>query len=414
MVARIKIGNSLSRGFFYNEHKVKEGVAEFILAGNYPISTEKLSEFQRLNVLQKIASLNENAKVNSVHISLNFDPSEQISQELMKEIAGHYMDKIGFGAQPYLVYQHHDAGHPHMHILTTKVGLDGKAIRTHNIGKNQSEIARKELEIQFKLVKAEDMKTADYKLKSAYVQQVNYGKTESKRAIAIVLNEVVKNYKFTSIPELNAVLNQYNVMADRGTEQSRTFKNNGLHYKILDEHGKPIGVPIKASLFANKPTLKFLQEQFKRNDTARNPYKSRIKNAVDFFFLKHSRPSIEQLIKALEKDGIDTVLRKNDSGIIYGFTYVDHRNKCVFNGSALGKEYNAKAIQERCGLQPFEKNDSLKKQGHQLGPSVKNNNIADPHSNSLLDALLLVENTQNSVPYELSGKKKKKRKRKSN
>ena len=122
MVARIKIGNSLSRGFFYNEHKVKEGVAEFILAGNYPISTEKLSEFQRLNVLQKIASLNENAKVNSVHISLNFDPSEQISQELMKEIAGHYMDKIGFGAQPYLVYQHHDAGHPHMHILTTKVG----------------------------------------------------------------------------------------------------------------------------------------------------------------------------------------------------------------------------------------------------------------------------------------------------
>ena len=34
---------------------------------------------------------------------------------------------------------------------------------------------------------------------------------------------------------------------------------------------------------------------------------------------------------------------------MYGITYVDHTTKCVFNGSSLGKEYSAKAVQERCG-----------------------------------------------------------------
>ena len=36
-----------------------------------------------------------------------------------KEIADEYMQKIGFGEQPYLLYQHNDAGHPHIHIVTT-------------------------------------------------------------------------------------------------------------------------------------------------------------------------------------------------------------------------------------------------------------------------------------------------------
>jgi hypothetical protein len=53
---------------------------------------------------------------------------------------------------------------------------------------------------------------------------------------------------------------------------------------------------------------------------------------------------------SLEKRGINTVLRQNNDGIIYGVTYVDHQTKCVFNGSILGKQYSAKGILERCGM----------------------------------------------------------------
>ena len=68
------------------------------------------------------------------------------------------MERIGFGNQPYLVYQHHDAGHPHIHIVSIKVREDGSRVDTQNIGRNQSEKARKEIEKEFGLLKAEDSK----------------------------------------------------------------------------------------------------------------------------------------------------------------------------------------------------------------------------------------------------------------
>jgi hypothetical protein len=53
-------------------------------------------------------------------------------------------------------------------------------------------------------------------------------------------------------------------------------------------------------------------------------------------------------MKALQKENIIIFLRQNDQGIVYGITYIDHKTKCVFNGSHLGKQYSANAIQQRC------------------------------------------------------------------
>jgi len=158
MVAVIKTGHSLSRTLNYNEKKVNEGVAEIISAVNYPIDVEQLSFSNKLNRLENQAALNENVSRKSVHISLNFGPSEKLSKERLGEIADTYMQKIGFGEQPYLVYQHFDSGHPHIHIVSVKVRADGSRIDTQNIGRNQSEKARKEIEISFGLVKAQDSK----------------------------------------------------------------------------------------------------------------------------------------------------------------------------------------------------------------------------------------------------------------
>ena len=68
--------------------------------------------------------------------------------------------------------------------------------------------------------------------------KVQYGKMETKRAIQNVLDAVINQYKYSSLPELNAVLKQYNVMADRGTENSITYQKKGLYYRILDERWK--------------------------------------------------------------------------------------------------------------------------------------------------------------------------------
>src|SRR3954452_19551010 len=113
------------------------------------------------------------------------------------------MDKIGFGEQPYLVYQHVDAGHPHLHIVTTNIKADGKRIDTFNIGRNQSEKARQELEQKFKLVKALGRKILGEEIRPVS-QKIQYGKSETKRAITNVLDHVLKQYKYSSLAELNA------------------------------------------------------------------------------------------------------------------------------------------------------------------------------------------------------------------
>lgn len=429
MVAVIKTGHSIHRIFNYNENKVKECVAECIGAGNYPVDEEKMSGTMKLNRLLKQAILNENVTRNSVHVSLNFDASDTgLTKEKLMEIADTYMRKIGFGDQPYLVYQHFDAGHPHIHLVSIKVREDGSRIDTQNIGRNQSEIARKEIEKSFGLVVADDRKKREaFRLQPVDVRKVQYGRTETRRAITNVLQAVPDKYRYTSLPELNAVLRQYNVMADRGSENSRVFKSGGLVYRVLDEQGNPIGVPIKASDIYSKPTLKFLETKFKGNEAKRMPHRARVKNAVDMALLHKKTLPIEELVQALKKQGIDMVLRKNEEGLLYGITYVDHRTQCVFNGSALGKAYSAKAITERClgkavPAQELLPHPALKPEiGLQSRPIVGTETKAAVNdlqpaplpsgTGNMLDVLMQPEQAPDYVAGQLKKKRKKRKKK---
>ena len=422
MVTIIKTSHSIRSIFNYNENKVKAGVAECIAAGNYPVDVDKMNDTIKLNRFIKRIELNENAKRNSVHISLNFDPTENHSREKLIAIADTYMDKIGFGKQPYLVYQHHDAGHPHLHLVTINIERDGKRIDLHHLGIRKSEPARKEIEELFGLVKAEGRKKKEeFTLQPIAVGKVHYGRIESKKAISNVLNAVLNQYKYASLPELNAVLKQYNVLADRGSENSKIFLSKGLVYRILDKQDKPIGVPIKASDFYGIPTLKFIEEKFKVNEVRRIPDKARVKNIIDIALLKERVLSINELARLLEKESIHTVFRKSAEGLLYGITYVDHKTKSVFNGSSLGKEYSAKAIQERCGLKVA--SEEKRNQIHKKLPSKESliddlqqqkDSLIIPDLVKLLDILIQAEYSSDYLPNQLRNKRKKKRKGLSN
>ena len=181
-----------------------------------------------------------------------------------------------------------------------------------NLGRNQSEKARKEIENEFRLVHAQQQQKTEYNLKPVNAQKVQYGKAETKPAITNVLDHVLSTYKYASLAELNAILQQYNVVADRGRESSRIYKSNGLVYRILNSNGEKIGVPIKASLIYTKPTLKNIEARFESNDRERQRYKQRVMNAIDFAVLKKPNQSLSDLIKAVQKENIHVVLRQND------------------------------------------------------------------------------------------------------
>lgn len=345
MVARIKIGESIRGILHYNENKVADGEAKLILASGFAGEIEQMTFMNKLKRFEHLNELKPTVETNALHISLNFHSSEKITSSKMQEIAIAYMDKIGFGEQPFLVYRHNDAGHEHLHIATTSIQRNGEAISLHNIGRDRSEPARKSIEKEFDLVVAKSKKFEQgVSITPADLEKAKYGVSSTKRQISNVLSAVVGSYKYTSITELNAVLNQFNVTADRGKEDTEMFAKKGLIYSVIDKNGNKVGVPIKASSFFSKPTFRNLEKKFDKNKETRKPFRQALIKEINKVFSKYERFTVETLKAELKREHIDLLLRKNDQGRIYGATFIDHKNKTVFNGSDLGKIYSANSL----------------------------------------------------------------------
>jgi len=415
MVARITVPNSIQRALNYNEQKMKEGKAECIYAHHFLKEAEQLNFYEKLGRFQSLFEMNKRATTNTIHISLNFGLEEKIGREKLAEIASAYMEKIGFGEQPYLVYKHLDAGHPHIHIVSTNIQKDGKRISLHNIGRNQSNTARRELEIAFNLQKAESQeKLVPEEIRTLPVQKVAYGKSATKRGIINALDAVLPRYKYASLAELNAILKLYNLTADRGTEQGIIYQKRGLVYRVLDEKGNKIGVPIKASSIYSKPTLSYLEKKFKENEILKQEFRKNIKTSIDWIMIKPPK-NLQAFKLAMEKEKIILVVRQNDKGIIYGLTYIDHNTKCVFNGSDIGKDYSAKAILEKCGIAPnfgvLEKPSEPKITEHNsMEISIDTDKKQSQELSNLIEGIINPSNELQYVPYELRKRRKKKRK----
>ena len=414
MVARINTSKSISKALNYNEQKVQSGKAELLTASGFIKDADQLNFYDKTAHFERHISLNDRAITNTLHLSLNFDPADKLTNEKMKEIAEIYMERIGFGNQPYLVYRHQDAGHPHLHIVSTNIEKDGKRISMHNLGKDLSEKARKSIEIDFNLNKATDKKVAlSTKILPVNIQRVQYGKSATKQAISNVLASVINQYKYTSLSQLNAVLKLYNVKADRGSEDSRMYQKKGLTYRVLNEAGRPIGTPIKASAFHMKSTLPYLEKMFIQNETLKSPHVKRVKTSIDWI-LKSPAKGMDAFVLALEKEQISAVLWKGKADVLYGITYIDHKTKSVFNGSELGKEYSAKAVMEKCNperiIQPIQ--EGILKQQTSLPNQAKKESI-DAHSKHTEGKSLILLHAVgpiiDPIPYQFKNKKKKKR-----
>jgi len=418
MVAKIISGKSIRGVLHYNENKVSEDKAHLIMANGFGVDIESLDFHNKLQRFDNLTILNEKVKTNALHISLNFDSSEYLQDDKLQEIATAYMDKIGFGDQPYLVYRHRDAAHHHVHIATTNMQANGKRIDIHNIGWLVSEPARKAIEQEFNLVKAESKKfKTQPAIKPADAEKALYGHIPTKRAISNVVNAVLSSYKFTSLAELNAILKQFNVIADRGKEDTQMFQKKGLIYSLLDAKGNAIGVPIKSSSLYSKPTLPNLEKKFEKNEELRKPFKETLKTIIDNTFKKYHEITKDTFIKELANQNVKVALRQNEQGFTYGVTFIDNNNKTVFNGSDLGKVYSAKALTERFTqtdkpIQGAQQKSSYLKPIKETGYLKKDPNqptyLKTEKSGNIMESLL-GKTEEDDMPHVEEDKRKKKK-----
>jgi hypothetical protein len=401
MVVRIKSGKSVKGIINYNERKVGQDKAELLLASGFSCNVEELTFSQKLRRFTKLNERNPKIKTNTVHISLNFPPDEKLDTETLQSIAADYMEKIGFGNQPYLVYQHHDADHPHAHIVTTTVQANGRPISLHNIGKLKSEPARKAIEKDYGLIVAESRKQTDpFKLHPADLKPAKYGEAETKKTISNIVREVTSNYKYTSLEELNAILKEFNVAAFKA--------NGGLVYSTLDKKGNRIGHSIKASSIYTSPTLKTLEKNFKKNQVKKIPCKKYTQGKVDAAAFHSS--NLQEFIERLKKKNVQCQLEKDKNGKIKSIYFIDQANRTVFEAGELGHScdtlYNP--------LKHAKNKDYQSSSGSPAQPSVNQDSTERIKMNisiELIKNLLSAQSTGADLDPGFTKKKKKRKKR---
>jgi ribosomal protein S24E len=344
-----KIGRSqeMAETLAYNEEKLAAGQARCLAAGNFVKDVKDLTWEDKLYHFTRLTSLNEKIIKPGMHISLNFHPTDRLSDAQLVEISREYLQKMGFGQQPYLIYRHTDVAHPHAHLATTYVQKDGKKI---NVPKRQYyyslQVCR---EIEQKYGLAQSGKRDRQQDMSRQPVTIQYGKVPTMPALSRVLDKVVGVYKYTSLEELNAVFRLFNAEAYRGKKGSRLYEHRGLIFRVLDERGRPTGSKIKASLFDSKPTLAKLEKQFQINKAeARRPeYLQHIQAVIDLALL-HRKLDPASLQKALQNQRISMVRMKERETGEERLFYVDHQNRTVFDARQLGERYHGKGLEQRC------------------------------------------------------------------
>ncbi|GAB6119993.1 conjugal transfer protein MobB [Dysgonomonas termitidis] len=341
MVAKINRGSSLYGALIYNQQKVNNAAAR-VISGHRMITdmtgnTDKVIQ-QTMLSFENYLLANKNTEKPILHISLNPSPEDYLPDKQFSELAKDYMDRMGYGDQPYIVYIHEDTGRRHIHIVSTCVNEKGDKI-SDTYEWNRSMKACRDLEQKYGLKNVADKKN---ELLEPYLKKADYGKGDIKTQIANILKSVRNSYRYQTFGEYSALLSCFNIEARQVKGEHEGVPFTGIVYSITDDTGKPVSKPVKSSLVGNSFGYDGLNKRMKHNskEFRAGKWKPRIKNEVALA-MHGSGGDRNRFASVLKGYGIDAVLRENEEGRIYGVTFIDHHSKEVYNGSRFGKEFSA-------------------------------------------------------------------------
>lgn len=338
MVAKISLGNSLYGALSYNGEKINKEKGRLLDTNKIYNDGTGTVDIKRAfaDFMQWMPSTTKTERP-MVHISLNPHPDDVLTDAQLTEIAREYMDKMGFGDMPYMVYKHTDINRHHMHIVALRVRTDGSCISDKNNFYRSKEITR-ELERKYGLKTAEREKVTP---ETPLLKIDPSG--DLKKQVASVVKIVGMRYRFQTIGEYNAVLGLFNVRCENTDGRVNGREYHGLVYFALGEDGQPIAAPFKASRLGKFARREAIDAKYERSKDAVNtaPTKEKVARALSECSGK------EDFIARLKEENIDVVMRYTAEGRIYGVTFIDHNTFNVLNGSRLGKAFSANALENR-------------------------------------------------------------------
>lgn len=342
MIAKIGRGANMTGILSYNQLKVEKGVAE-ILATNRmveaPDGSSSIMLLQRSFEPYFIA--NNKTEKPVLHISLNPDPNDKVTDENFREIAQEYMEKMGYSNQPYVVFKHSDIERIHIHIVSVCVDRYGKKIDDSFEKRRSMEVCRG-LEEKFGLKPATEKSNSEKMI----FHPVNYKGNDIKSQIAAVVRYLPKYYRFQTMGSYNALLSLFNITAKEVSGEIQGEQKKGLVYFALNEQGEKASNPFKASRFGKYAGLDALEKHFMQSKEKMkdSTVKAQLKNTIEVAMNLSTNET--DFKKQMIDQGINTVIRRNDQRHIYGMTFIDHESRSIWNGSQLGRNLSANAFND--------------------------------------------------------------------
>jgi len=343
MIANIGRGENLMGALLYNQLKVDKENGQILythkmietLDGQYSVP-----QLMRSFEIYLLANIKTEKPV--LHISLNPDPKDQVSDEKFEAIAQDYMEQMGYGNQPYIVFKHTDIDRTHIHIVSVCIDEEGKKI-SDTFDKRRSVAISRALEQKYNLIPV--VEKENHQRRNNF-RPVDYKAGDIKSQIASILRYLPKLYRFQSLGEYNALLSLFNITAEEVKGELRGVQKKGLIYFAINENGEKISHPFKASSFGKQAGYVMLQEHFEKSKESLHIDASTtlLKNTIEL--AKHTTSNEKSFKSYLVDHGINTMVRRNSEGRIYGITFIDHKSKTVSNGSRFGKHLSANVFNE--------------------------------------------------------------------
>jgi len=343
MIAKIGRGANIIGALSYNQLKVDHENGEILATHRIRETVDgKHTVAQLYQSFEPYLIANKRTEKPVLHISLNPDPRDKVSDGDFKQIAKDYMERMGYGDQPYVVFKHTDIERTHIHIVSTCVDRNGKKL-PDNYEKLRSMDACRTLEQEYKLIPATEKSRNP---KEEFFRPIDYKTTNVKSQIASVIRHLPKYYYYQGLGAYNALLSLFNITAEEVKGELQGQTKQGLVYFALNELGEKASNPFKASLFGKQAGLDTLQKHFEQSKEKMKtePAKDILKKTIEVAI--HTTPNEIEFKKQLLEQGINTVVRKNDQGRIYGITFIDHESRSVWNGSQLGKNLSANIFKD--------------------------------------------------------------------
>ena len=341
MIAKISSTENLGGALGYNFKKVQHNEAAVLCVNELRKGFDGTFQMDKvLADMQKAIPEQCRTKKTVFHCSLNPHPDEKLSDERLTQIAKEYMEALGYGNQPYIVFKHNDIAREHIHIVSLRVDFDGNKINDKFEGRRSKKITNA-LEKKYNLIPSSKVSERT----TTETPKVNVVQGNIKEQVANTVRSAMKHYTFCSLGELNAVLRKYNLAVEEVKTEYRGKQYDGLVYVPTDDKGNKVSTPIHASDIGRGVGYTAVQNKMLKSKQMVKPLIPTVRRKV-LEVMRTSPQTEERLRQRLEEQGLRVIIRKNEGGRIYGITFIDDEKGIALNGSRLGKGYAANKFNE--------------------------------------------------------------------